>query len=384
MPYKDRLDFRILNSLLSVVPRKEKKPDYYVRYLPVDKIGQKESLRLSKEIHRILSDSRYTNLGRLVHSTMIIRSLKEGRKLSTTENNLNTNRRYVFVAGLPRSGTTNLHNTIINGFKYRGLKFWELVSPEDTRVPRFLDEKIRKIKSFGAYMLYLYLTPDMQKMHAISTSSYEECWNFFRWTGYCFNYYSQTQIEDYRSFIDSSDMVEQFMIYKNYIDSVNLSADPYGLKCPEHLMFFNELDSCFPNSHILWIHRDPVYSLGSFCKMMDTVCSLYYGEVDKKEIGAFLLQYYKLMLKTAINDRKDIQTKVIDISFNQLISDPNTLIDELFIKINANTKARIDKKKSKKNFKNKLKYSIDSYGLDRDRVEQELDFYYTSYKDFLI
>ena len=118
--------------------------------------------------------------------------------------------------------------------------------------------------------------------------------------------------------------------------------------------------------------------------MQMSAASIITAQVNKKEIGAFLLQYYKLMLKTAMNDRKDIQTKVIDISFNQLISDPNTLIDELFIKINANTKARIDKKKSTKNFKNKLKYSIDSYGLDRDRVEQELDFYYTSYKDFLI
>ena len=63
----------------------------------------------------------------------------------------------VFVVGLPRSGTTNLHNLIINNFSFTGNQFWELSSPSTVSNNKYINEKLRRLKSSIGFYFYRYL-----------------------------------------------------------------------------------------------------------------------------------------------------------------------------------------------------------------------------------
>ena len=51
----------------------------------------------------------------------------------------------IFVSGLPRSGTTYLHNLLIHFLDRDGLEFWELTEPIPYFNNSYMDIKLRKI-----------------------------------------------------------------------------------------------------------------------------------------------------------------------------------------------------------------------------------------------
>ena len=101
----------------------------------------------SKYVDHINSDL-FTPLGRRLHSILVSESLSEGVRLKSSLNiKVEDFKSPIFVIGLPRSGTTNLHNLIINSFDTYGLRYWELSSPANLFSNMYLDEKIRRFKS---------------------------------------------------------------------------------------------------------------------------------------------------------------------------------------------------------------------------------------------
>ena len=48
------------------------------------------------------------------------------------------------MTGLPRSGTTFLHNLLIHAFNRDGLEFWELCEPIPYSKNIFIDKKLEK------------------------------------------------------------------------------------------------------------------------------------------------------------------------------------------------------------------------------------------------
>ena len=86
----------------------------------------------------------------------------------------------IFIMGMPRSGTTYIHNLIIKSTDYEGLKFWELCEP----IPYYQNKKkdifIRKLKTNIIYYLFKIFVSNVQKMHPVEVDSYEECWHLFK------------------------------------------------------------------------------------------------------------------------------------------------------------------------------------------------------------
>ena len=323
-----------------------------------------------------------TNFGRRIHIFLSSISLNEGVNFSNiTMKNSRDIVDPLFVIGLPRSGTTNLHNMLIDNFNYSGLKYWQLTSPNPIFDNNSLDTLARKTRSLLGFYLYRYLVPSIQSMHKVKMTTYEECWHFQKIMFLCYNYVIQLKFFE---FGDELLNVDTSCIYKQYKRLIQQSTEfdkVYALKCPDHMMFLDSIDKVFPKSEIVWIHRDPYDSLISYCSMVNSVWELFFGITDKKEVGQFVLELFDKMIKRTISYQSK-NDKIINVSYNELISNREKVINELSEKLDR--KIEVSRRATQSNFfKNKYNKNKYDYRMSRDEVYERLSYYNDNFSDYL-
>ena len=78
------------------------------------------------------------------------------------------------------------------------------------------------------------------------------------------------------------------------------NSQPFVLKNPEHMLYLDNIKEIFPNSLIICIHRDPIKTIPSYCGMIAQARYLYFGKINKKEIGEFVTDLYYNMISKIV------------------------------------------------------------------------------------
>ncbi len=383
-----RIDLSVLNAFLALSPfskinksRFSKKLSKKITKLNLPADIDADSI-VSEYIDHLNGDL-FSPLGRRLHSILSHQSLSEGVRFLQKSNNIKVDTHPpIIVVGLPRSGTTNLHNFIINNFNFSGLRYWQLSSPSKVSRNPFIDKKIRRFKSMVGFYLYRYLIPSIQSMHRVNMDTYEECWHFQRHLFLCYNYVIQIkflQLEDYLKTIDTTPLLNH---YKTFIMESNKNKQT-ALKCPDHMMFLPDLLNTFPKAKIIWVHRNPFDSISSYCPMIESVWNLFFGGTNKKEVGSFISELYERMLKKTMLDRENIKQEIIDVSFNQLIDDRQALLNHLSDKLEMPVNSSREQNRASSFFKNKYSFDPSEYSISREDIEDKFSFYTKEYSKYL-
>ena len=192
-------------------------------------------------------------------------------------------------------------------------------------------------------------------------------------------------LEDYLLDQESEFILEA---YKSYLSSSKeFLKRPFALKCPEYLLFLNDIEKVFSNSTIVWVHRSPYDSILSYCPMIEKSWEFFRGKVDKKEIVDFIACLYKKMILRAMESRKNIKNRIVDVSYSSLINDREQLIIDLNKQIQSSysykSKGYKANKKSESFYVNKYKFNSKEYEIDLDVIKKDFSFYYEEYREYL-
>jgi len=382
-----RLDLSIVDRLISLFGQskinKKKTTDRMLgelNLIGVDTTDQHREI-IDLYINHLNSDIT-TNLGRRLHVILASLSLKEGIKFTKTP--IEESKEIsdpLFVVGLPRSGTTNLHNLLIDNLDYKGFEYWQLTSPSSISQNKTLDHLFRKTRSLLGFYLYRYLVPSIQKMHKVKMSTYEECWHFQKTMFLCYNYVIQLNFFEFEDSLLNMDTSIVHRQYKRLIQDNSKSNEIYALKCPDHMMSLSTIHEVFPKSDIVWIHRDPFDSLISYCSMVNGVWELFFGMTDKKKVGAFVLELFDRMLKNTISYRSKVDDVIIDVNYNDLIHSRQEVVEELGEKLNKDIIVS-NRSVETQFFKSKHHNKYD-YGISRQEVSDKLSYYKEEFSDYL-
>lgn len=184
----------------------------------------------------------------------------------------------IVIAGIPRSGTTNLSNIMASHSRLRSLSFWQSRTPfpaSDSDQTAEMSE-LERAAMGEQFMADMHaLMPLAQLMYDISFDDAMEELSLMAMAGCPLMYMPQTYTPDWNHwFYNEMDPAKMYNLLKRSLQAMNwLAGDPrseqkrWVLKTPHHLGFLPALSKALPDAHLIVTHRDPASSTVSNATM---------------------------------------------------------------------------------------------------------------------
>ena len=239
----------------------------------------------------------------------------------------------VVIAGLPRTGTTHLHNLLGQAPNFRTLPYWESFEPFPLPAEAGMQPDPRAARMDVAVQVMNMLMPHFVLMHEMTTEHVHEeiqlLANDFstmfmetlahvpRWTDY---YLAHDQTSTYE-YLATQLKALQFL----------RGGRRWLLKSPQHLEQLPVLDKVFPGMAVVCTHRDPVPVAISMVAMLVYSARMHRSQVPVEEIAAAWMDRLEIMLAALIRDRGVIAPeRSIDVRFADFMADELGVAEQVF------------------------------------------------------
>jgi hypothetical protein len=239
----------------------------------------------------------------------------------------------VVIAGLPRTGTTHLHNLLGAAPSFRTLPYWESFEPFPLPAEAGIEPDPRAARMDVAVSVMNTLMPHFALMHEMTTEHVHEeiqlLANDFstmfmetlayapRWTDY---YLAHDQTSTYE-YLATQLRALQFL----------RGGRRWLLKSPQHLEQLPVLDKVFPGLAVVCTHRDPVPVAVSMVAMLTYSARMHRSPIPVEEIASGWIDRLELMLNALIRDRGVIgPERSIDVRFDDFMADEFGVVEKVY------------------------------------------------------
>lgn len=294
----------------------------------------------------------------------------------------------LFIIGPPRTGTTFLYNLLAQDPVFRVPLSWELMQPApphdpSTNKPSPLTYKAeRLVRLLKSYRPFIFIP------HQIEASAPEDCdnlllnsafslsflMNFSQYFKEVMNSTREAQIEAYAEYYRHIQILQFYFPNRRWL-SKNLT----------HSYFLDVLASTFPTAHLVCTHRDPMEQIPSFCSIYALNRRIVTDQVDPKDIGEKILEWWQERYQRSENARKTIGHRIIDVTYPALMKDPLGVVKDIYAKAGYPFTPIFEERMqawlaAHPQHKHGIhRYSLEQFGLDRTRVEEVTKEYRQKY-----
>ena len=361
--------------------------------------------------------NRFTPLGRVLTLGDTIKLLNRRLKFADTitkmlpnkdDHNCNNGKNYILIAGLPRTGSTMLHRLLSEDKLTRTPLWWEQMHDDiplptnpndlktDNRAP-FVTKALQKISLIAPNAL-----AEFDRFHKIGTYEVEECAPFMR---RYFNdmdspYLAPSAIQKRVDWCEDKSIDRSFIVnhLKAWLSLESLAFPKdkdykWVIKAPLFTTLLPEFSEGFPNATYVFTNRDPLNVIPSTCGLIEVAAAIkadwknedemlnFVGSYTLSRMGGFAKYQSTFIEKIAKN--KNI--KCLALRYPDVIKDPikevkriyefagreltDDTISDMEIHLKDNTQAK----------HGKANYSLEKYGLSKEKVEEVMKDYKKAY-----
>ncbi|MDQ6797166.1 MAG: sulfotransferase [Actinomycetota bacterium] len=251
-------------------------------------------------------------------------------------------RRPVFITGLPRTGTTLLHNLMACDPANRVLRFWEALRPfpRDPGAEGRSEETLVAEAEVWLERLYA-LAPYFRAIHASTATGPEECDALFQNSFASQHFDDMFRADDYSAWLADATLEAAYDEYLGQLralqlQSLQLHAGEGGdrrwvLKSPSHLGYLGALFKTFPDATVVVCHRDPDEAVASYASLVMNVRQPYSDDVEADVVGAHALRRCITAMGRALAARDAVgEERFVDVSYRALVDDPINVVRNLY------------------------------------------------------
>jgi Sulfotransferase family len=245
-------------------------------------------------------------------------------------------RRPVFVVGLPRTGTTLLHNLLCQHTGCRPLLLWEALQPApNSRV--YVGRKDRRQANARrlAGILQRWGAPGLRAVHPLDSTSPEECTFLLFNTFVTPAFFLNGSVRGYIDWLQGRGTELMRWAYEQYRHYLQLlqgrgSVGHWVLKSPVHSFGLEALLELFPDARVIQMHRDMSKVIPSACSLFAFSQGIYSDDVDCGRLGPELARLLRShLLEPAMKARAQHPTQVFDVHYHSLVADPIGTVREI-------------------------------------------------------
>ncbi|KKC03031.1 sulfotransferase family protein [Mycobacterium nebraskense] len=229
----------------------------------------------------------------------------------------------VVIAGLPRTGTTHLHNLLAAPPTFRTMPYWESVEPFPLPAEAGVEPDPRRARMDVAVGLINTVMPHFPLMHEMTTEHVHEEIQLLANDFSTMLFETLADVPRWRAYYQAHDQTPHYEYLARQLKAMQFlrGGRRWLLKSPQHLEQVPVLDRVFPGSIVVFTHRDPVPVALSMIAMITYSARMHRSPVPVPEIAASWIDRLEDMLSALVRDRETIgPERSIDIRFDDFMS----------------------------------------------------------------
>ncbi len=242
--------------------------------------------------------------------------------------------RPIVIAGLPRTGTTHLHNLISADPALRSLPWWEALQPvPPVEEAGTAEARIQRAKD-GLAAMHMAM-PHYNRMHEMTWDHVHEEIHLLAIGFSTMLFDCSAPMPSWRSYYKKHDQTPHYQYLKRVLRVLAHQRPPRGrwvLKSPQHLEQIGPLMGVFGDATVVFTHRDPVSISASFATMIcysARMSAAYPVEVHR--IGQWWARLIEDMLRACTDDRDLVPPEQsIDVLFHEFMADDVATVERIY------------------------------------------------------
>ena len=241
----------------------------------------------------------------------------------------------IIIAGLPRTGTTHLHNLISCDPALRSLPYWE--SNQPVPLPTEVDlantpDDPRLARTAGGIDVMNVIMPEFNRMHEMTTWHVHEEIQLLAIDFSTMLFETMAPMPSWYEYYTSHDQTPHYEYMRTVLKACQFlrGGDRWILKSPQHLEQFGPLRSTFPDATFVVTHRDPISVMVSMGTMVAYSSRTSLSPVDAPRIANYWADRLDDMLNAAMRDRELLGPNSIDVRFDEFMADDIGTVERIY------------------------------------------------------
>jgi hypothetical protein len=241
----------------------------------------------------------------------------------------------IIICGLPRTGTTHLHNLISADPAIRSLPYWESLEPllAEAERPAAGNPDPRLARTEMALSFLNAALPYFNRMHEMTVDHTHEEIQLLAIDFSSMLFETTAPMPTWRDGYLARDQRPSYAYLVRTLKVLQWArgGTRWVLKSPQHLEQFPALVDTFPDATFVVTHRDPVSVTASMVMMLAYTARLTRDRVDVEGIGHYWADRLERMLGRCTVERDLLPAdRTIDVHFDAFMADDLGMVERVY------------------------------------------------------
>ena len=239
----------------------------------------------------------------------------------------------VVVTGLPRTGTTLLHNLLALDPAHRVLRVWEALHPVP---PGAGGPSAEALQAQARRWLegFYRLVPEFRAIHPATATGPEECDALLQNTFASQHFDDMFDAREYSRWLAGASLTTEYAHYALQLRVLSEAHAPgtnWALKSPSHLGHLDALLAVVPGCTVVICHRHPHEAVASYASLIHSLRRAYSDAVSAEMVGRQALERAATAMTRALHMRDTAAATVfVDVSYRELVRDPASAVRAVY------------------------------------------------------
>jgi hypothetical protein len=241
----------------------------------------------------------------------------------------------IVICGLPRTGTTHLHNLMSADPALRSLPYWESLEPvlAEREQPAAGAPDPRKERTEMALSFLDTAMPYFMRMHEMTVEHAHEEIQLLGIDISTMLFETTAPMPMWRDHYLARDQRSSYAYLRKVLQVLQWQrgGTRWVLKSPQHLEQFPALVETFPDATFVVTHRDPVSVTTSMVTMLAYSARLTRDRVDLEAIGNYWADRLERMLGRCADDHHVLPAdQTVDVHFDEFMADDLAMVGRVY------------------------------------------------------
>lgn len=300
----------------------------------------------------------------------------------------------IFITGLPRSGTTFLHNLLAQDRANLVPRCWQTIYPYPGHPAAGRGARPERVQR--QLRAFARIAPKLRSLHPFDAWSPQECTDITAHTFASLRFDITHEVPSYRRWLARTGHREAYRFHRRFLQHLQHQAcsrsEPDGerserwvLKSPDHVFALEAISEIYPDANIVFVHRDPLKVLPSSCRLTEVLRRPFTRRLDPLRIGEQVAcDWANAALKLIAASDRDAESgrnRIFHIHYKMLIAAPFETVIALYrhfgLPVSASATAAVKRfiaERPRGGYGRNL-YRFDTYGLEPAREARRFSDY---------